>query len=289
VVKKFYEKTGVPIILNTSFNVAGEPIVETPIDALKTFLSTGIDYCFLENKIVSKRREILFETNETPWPERIKERLSEVLTPVADAKKKRTAGMTAASNQERALDRYAGTFENDVHGMIKIEQDDRRLKLTLISGLASMYHAGLSIALIRYHHDVFAMATGPYAGAKIAFLPDMRGRINLLAIVLQESRLINEAYFRTPETNVFDRDFYRRFIGEYVDRDKKMVVDLCGGKLVASAQGHHGFELLPITGTEFTLNKLPGYAVEFKTDGSGSVTTAIVIQPNNVIVLEKSR
>jgi carbamoyltransferase len=289
VVKKFYEKTGVPIILNTSFNVAGEPIVETPIDALKTFLSTGIDYCFLENKIVSKRREILFETNETPWPQRIKERLSEVLTSVVDAKKKRTAGMTAASNQERALGSYAGTFENDVHGAIKIEQEDRRLKLTLISGLASMYYGGVSSSLIQYHHDVFVVAAGPYAGTKVAFLPDMRGRINILAIVLQEYRLISEAYFRTPETNVFDLDFYRRFIGEYVDRDKTMVVDLCDGKLVASAQGHHWFELLPITGTEFTLNKLPGYAIEFKTNGSGSVATAIVTQPNNVLVLEKSR
>ena len=48
-IKKFYEKTGVPIILNTSFNVMGEPIVETPADALATFLSTGIDYCVLED------------------------------------------------------------------------------------------------------------------------------------------------------------------------------------------------------------------------------------------------
>jgi len=288
-VKKFYEKTGVPIILNTSFNVAGEPIVETPLDALKTFLSTGIDYCFLENKIVNKRREILFERNEIPWPQRIKERLSDVLTSAADAKRRRAAKITTMSNQKQALSRYTGTFENDVQGVIRIEQDGHQLKVTLTSGFASMRHAGLSMALRRYYHDVFVVATGPFAGTKIAFMPDVRGRINLLAIVLQESSLRSEVYFRTPETNAFDPDFYRRFIGEYVDCDKKMVVDLCNGKLVVSAQGQHRFELTPSKGAEFTLNKLPGYAVEFKTDGSGSIVTAVVTQPSDVVALEKTR
>src|SRR5215475_316125 len=49
-VKRFYENTGVPIILNTSYNIMGEPIVETPEDALLCLLSTGIDYCVLEDK-----------------------------------------------------------------------------------------------------------------------------------------------------------------------------------------------------------------------------------------------
>jgi len=50
----FYEKTSVPILLNTSFNVAGEPIVETPRDALSCFLFTGMDYCVLGDTLVSK-------------------------------------------------------------------------------------------------------------------------------------------------------------------------------------------------------------------------------------------
>lgn len=54
-VKRFHEKTGVPILLNTSFNVMGEPIVETPEDALWCFLSTGIDALVLEDRIVSKQ------------------------------------------------------------------------------------------------------------------------------------------------------------------------------------------------------------------------------------------
>jgi len=42
-IKTFGEVTGTYVLLNTSFNVAGEPIVETPEDAMRCFLSTGID------------------------------------------------------------------------------------------------------------------------------------------------------------------------------------------------------------------------------------------------------
>ena len=48
------EVIGYPIILNTSFNVAGEPIVETPLDALNTFLATDIDILLLNNYVIDK-------------------------------------------------------------------------------------------------------------------------------------------------------------------------------------------------------------------------------------------
>ncbi len=50
----FHRRTGVPLLINTSFNVMGEPLVETPVDALRCLLTTGIDCCFLENVLVSK-------------------------------------------------------------------------------------------------------------------------------------------------------------------------------------------------------------------------------------------
>jgi len=288
-VQKFYEKTGVPIILNTSFNIAGEPIVETPLDALNTFLSTGIDYCFLDNKIVSKRREILFESNEIPWPQRVKEQLSKVLTSAEAAKRQKADGITTLPDHDRALSYYAGTFENDSQGVIKIEHLGLQLKVTLIGGPASIYHGGLTAPLKQYYRDVFMVATGPFEGVKVVFLPDLRGRINLLSIGLREFSIINKVYFRTRETNSLDRDFYQRLTGEYNDSDKQMTVDLCNSKLVVSTQGQHRFELTPGRGTEFTLNRLPGYAIEFKTNSSGSILAAVVTQPNNVVVLEKTR
>jgi carbamoyltransferase len=54
-VKEFYEKTGVPILLNTSFNRMGQPIIETPADAIECLLNTGLDCCVFEDRIVFKR------------------------------------------------------------------------------------------------------------------------------------------------------------------------------------------------------------------------------------------
>jgi carbamoyltransferase len=59
--RAFKERTGVPILLNTSFNIAGEPIVETPEDALWCMLSTGIDCCMLGERLVEKRLDSILE------------------------------------------------------------------------------------------------------------------------------------------------------------------------------------------------------------------------------------
>jgi carbamoyltransferase len=52
--KEFEALTGVPVLVNTSFNVKGEPIVETPRDAMACFLTTGIDHLVLHDTLVSK-------------------------------------------------------------------------------------------------------------------------------------------------------------------------------------------------------------------------------------------
>ena len=54
--EQFASLTGVPVLLNTSFNVKGEPMVETPEDAIKCFLGTGIDYLVLDDFVMAKRR-----------------------------------------------------------------------------------------------------------------------------------------------------------------------------------------------------------------------------------------
>ncbi len=53
-VKKFQDKTGVPMLLNTSFNRMGQPIIETPADAIECLLITGLDCCVFEDRIVFK-------------------------------------------------------------------------------------------------------------------------------------------------------------------------------------------------------------------------------------------
>jgi carbamoyltransferase len=56
----FEQRTGCGVIVNTSFNVRGEPIVCTPEDAYRCFMRTEMDYLVLENFLLAK-------TEQTPW------------------------------------------------------------------------------------------------------------------------------------------------------------------------------------------------------------------------------
>jgi carbamoyltransferase len=51
----FYAMTGCPVLVNTSFNVRGEPIVCTPQDAYRCFLATDMDLLVLEDCVVYKK------------------------------------------------------------------------------------------------------------------------------------------------------------------------------------------------------------------------------------------
>lgn len=53
-IKAFGDLTGVYVLMNTSFNLKGEPVVNSPENAMKTFRASGLDYLVLENCIVSK-------------------------------------------------------------------------------------------------------------------------------------------------------------------------------------------------------------------------------------------
>jgi len=54
----FYKLTGVPVLINTSFNIKGESIVETPQDAINCFLNTEIDILVFKNFILKKKTDI---------------------------------------------------------------------------------------------------------------------------------------------------------------------------------------------------------------------------------------
>jgi len=56
-ISKFKEKTGCPVIVNTSFNVRGEPIVNTPTDAYNCFMGTDLDYLVIGNLILDKSKQ----------------------------------------------------------------------------------------------------------------------------------------------------------------------------------------------------------------------------------------
>jgi carbamoyltransferase len=54
IVEEFGKATGIPVLLNTSFNLRGEPMVNSPADAFRTFLHSGLDVLVLENLWIEK-------------------------------------------------------------------------------------------------------------------------------------------------------------------------------------------------------------------------------------------
>jgi carbamoyltransferase len=56
-VRRFYELTGCPVVVNTSFNIRGEPIVCTPDQAFRCFMATDMDCLVLESFILLKQTQ----------------------------------------------------------------------------------------------------------------------------------------------------------------------------------------------------------------------------------------
>jgi carbamoyltransferase len=65
-IKKFEEYSGYAVIINTSFNVRGEPIVCTPEDAYRCFMRTDMDYLVMGNFIFDKKHQMPLE-KDTDW------------------------------------------------------------------------------------------------------------------------------------------------------------------------------------------------------------------------------
>lgn len=56
-ISAFYKKTGCPVIINTSFNVRGEPLVCTPLDAFRCFMRTEMDYLVMGSFLLDRREQ----------------------------------------------------------------------------------------------------------------------------------------------------------------------------------------------------------------------------------------
>ena len=56
-INNFYQKTGIPMIVNTSFNINNEPLVCTVEDAYKCFMITDLDYLVCGNYLLDRRKQ----------------------------------------------------------------------------------------------------------------------------------------------------------------------------------------------------------------------------------------
>ena len=66
IIDAFHRQTGCPLIVNTSFNVRGEPIVCTPEDSYRCFMRTEMDYLVLETCVLEKKDQPKF-AEKSDW------------------------------------------------------------------------------------------------------------------------------------------------------------------------------------------------------------------------------
>ena len=263
-IKKFHQLSGVPIVLNTSFNINGMPIVETPQDALQCLLSTGIDYCVLENTIVKKRETVLLGLDAKP-----NYKASETAPTV---KQNGPPGMHFG----RPMREYVGEYENPT-GVLKIEKAGSQLKGT---------YNFQSTLLTRLSDDLFEATDDAFKGFKITFIPDKNGFLDRALVDMGERG--SAVFTREPKRQSVSKKYVRKCVGEYEVNGKVLSVSVLeGGKFIITCPGQPNYLLVPGKGNEFNLKNTPGYSIEFIAEEKGKIDSAIVTQPNGVFRLKK--
>jgi len=71
ILEEFERRTGVPILINTSFNLRGEPIVCSPMDAYRCMMRSNIDHILMENILVSRLQQPDWPEEADEWKENI--------------------------------------------------------------------------------------------------------------------------------------------------------------------------------------------------------------------------
>ena len=71
IIEAFKRETGCPVVVNTSFNVRGEPIVCTPEDSYRCFMRTEMDFLVLENFVLDKQDQPALQQNDN-WKTQFK-------------------------------------------------------------------------------------------------------------------------------------------------------------------------------------------------------------------------
>jgi carbamoyltransferase len=268
-IRRFYEKTGVPIVLNTSFNIMGEPIVETPEDALLCFLTTGIDYCVIEDQLFTKSGSIMFDESQVCAYDRVRERVINSLSLTLSSSDGVTD--TVGASIENLINDYAGSYENPWIGEIGVIRNGIGLKLC---------HKTRDSFDIRYlGNDVFKIDSGPYQEFSIVFLRNKSNVVDSVALALPRNPNRHHYFPRISGDDSDGANIPVDLVGIYKDDCRALEISLSNGKLFAGVPSQRTYELVFCGGLVFCLKGVPGYSIEFVVDEYGKIIGAIAVHP----------
>ncbi len=274
-VRRFYEKTGVPILLNTSFNIMGEPIVETPEDALLCFQTAGIDFCVIEDRLFSKSSAIMFDESHVAVYERLREKTRDSLNFfLANTKGSDYVGVPCAYEQ---IDDYVGNYENPTHGLFKVFRNGVGMK-----GQSK----DLGVFDINPLKDnVYGIKSNRYRGLMLMFLRNARGIVDCIAVLSRNNINLHFYFYRIGEDNRSGTNMLTHLTGTYKRDSKILEVILNDGKLFAGIVSQRRYELVYCKGLIFCLKGMPGYGIEFVVNEYEKIESAIIVSPEKSIRL----
>ncbi|NKB90383.1 MAG: serine hydrolase [Acidobacteria bacterium] len=184
------------------------------------------------------------------------------------------AGRVPDTMPSHGLGAYTGEFGNAGYSDVSV---------TLQEDVLHVDYNGLGGALSHWHFDTFVVDDDDATldGTKFQFRMDSLGAITEVLVAI-EPTLSARVFTRLPEDRLADPVFLERFTGTYALDPQEIVVELRGTTLFGTVTGQPTFELVPVSGTSFSIKEAAGFTVEFLMEDDGTVPTARFHQPNGV-------
>jgi CubicO group peptidase (beta-lactamase class C family) len=224
----------------------------------------------------------LLELDPTDWNALIKPYYDELVDAEKLSKDKSSVERKISARLSHPLKSYLGEYEHPGYGVVSIRKADSKLQMVI--------NDKLTLSFDHYHYDIFEANLERFDyRLKLSFTTDLKGNISQVAIQMEP--MVKDIIFtRLPDRRLTKISFLKKFIGVYDYQKIQLTIALKDRKiLTASIPGEPDHILLPYQGTEFTLQGLSGYSIEFKQDNTGEFTQAIFTQPGMVFIAIKQR
>jgi CubicO group peptidase (beta-lactamase class C family) len=224
----------------------------------------------------------LLNLERTDWNTLIKPFYDELVEAEKLGKEKSIAERKITAQTSHPIESYLGDYEHPGYGVVSIRKANSQLQMVI--------NDKLTLSLEHYHYDIFEANLERFDyRLKISFATDLKG--NIAQVAIQMEPMVKDVFFtRLPDRWLTDLSFLEKFVGAYDFQNIQLTIALKDGKiLTATIPGQPEYILLPYQGTEFTLQGLSGYSIEFKQNDIGEFAQAIVTQPGMVFIANKYR
>jgi len=213
--------------------------------------------------------DMLLEKETADWQKRLKEMRERRRS---EREKKRITGTKPAHE----LKDYTGDYKHPAYGLFSV---------TLKNGkLETIFHHQSSI-LEHLHYETFTNDER----TKITFHTNDNGKVESLTVPL-EPAVDDIVFIRSVPEDWNNLEFLKKFMGVYTINGTNIRIFLNDENIFSAIINKKTtFELILDSGTRFNVKSEPGSSIEFVTDDSGKVISAIITQPNGTFTAKKTK